>query len=254
MLGLSREAFTWVMAGWLALGVAAMFGLRGFVAPFGRHFTASAGPSVDNRLGWMAMEAVALAAFAAFFLAGPMVKTAPAWIIFGLWTGHYLNRSFVYPLRTRTRGKRIPVMIVASSAVFNLINGWANGAWLGFAEAYPADWLFDPRFVTGLLVFLAGAAINIDADRRLMALRAPGETGYRIPRGGLFGRISCANHFGEVVEWTGFAILCWNLPALAFAVWTAANLVPRALAHHRWYRATFADYPPERRAILPGVL
>ena len=45
-----------------------------------------------------------------------------------------------------------------------------------------------------------------------------------------------------------------ELPALAFALWTAANLIPRALWRHRWYRRTFPDYPPSRRAVIPGVL
>lgn len=45
-----------------------------------------------------------------------------------------------------------------------------------------------------------------------------------------------------------------ELPALAFALWTAANLIPRALWRHRWYRQTFSDYPPSRRAVIPGVL
>ena len=42
------------------------------------------------------------------------------------------------------------------------------------------------------------------------------------------------NHFGEIVEWIGFAILSWSLPAFAFAIWTMANLVPRSLNHHQW--------------------
>lgn len=45
-----------------------------------------------------------------------------------------------------------------------------------------------------------------------------------------------------------------ELSALAFALWTAANLIPRALWRHRWYRQTFPDYPPSRRAVIPGVL
>jgi 3-oxo-5-alpha-steroid 4-dehydrogenase 1 len=92
--------------------------------------------------------------------------------------------------------------------------------------------------------------INIGTDNRLIALRKNG-SGYQIPRGWLFEYISCPNHFGEVIEWTGFAIVAWNLPALSFAVWTVSNLVPRALNHHEWYKEKFDDYPKERKAVLP---
>ena len=40
---------------------------------------------------------------------------------------------------------------------------------------------------------------------------------------------------------------------LAFCVFTAANLIPRALSNHRWYRENFPDYPANRRALIPGV-
>ncbi|HEX4861457.1 MAG TPA: hypothetical protein VFV07_09485, partial [Rhizomicrobium sp.] len=105
-------------------------------------------------------------------------------------------------------------------------------------------------------IFLGGAVLNIWADNRLIALRAHGTAAavYAIPRGGAFERVSCPNHLGEIVEWCGFALMCWNGPALAFALWTAANLAPRALAHHRWYRARFADYPAHRKAFIPLVL
>ncbi|HEX6242129.1 MAG TPA: 3-oxo-5-alpha-steroid 4-dehydrogenase, partial [Polyangiales bacterium] len=95
---------------------------------------------------------------------------------------------------------------------------------------------------------------NRQSDRILLGLRAPGETGYKIPRGGLYSFISCPNYFGELVEWCGWALLTWSLPGLFFALFTAANLVPRALAHHRDYRRRFPDYPSERRAVLPFVL
>jgi 3-oxo-5-alpha-steroid 4-dehydrogenase 1 len=48
--------------------------------------------------------------------------------------------------------------------------------------------------------------------------------------------------------------MCWNLPALSFAVWTAANLIPRSLSHDRWYRERFPNYPRERKAVIPFVL
>jgi len=37
-------------------------------------------------------------------------------------------------------------------------------------------------------------------------------------------------------------------------VWTIANLVPRALAHHKWYNEHFENYPAERKAIFPFIL
>jgi protein-S-isoprenylcysteine O-methyltransferase Ste14 len=112
----------------------------------------------------------------------------------------------------------------------------------------------DPRFVAGVLVFFSGLAVNVRADRRLMALRAPGETGYKIPRGGLYEYVSSPNYLGEIVEWLGWALATWSLAGLAFAVYTIANLLPRALQHHAWYRRTFPDYPPGRKALVPFVL
>ena len=50
------------------------------------------------------------------------------------------------------------------------------------------------------------------------------------------------------------AIATWSLAPVAFAIWTTANLAPRALSNHRWYRQQFPDYPSERRALVPYVL
>ena len=85
-------------------------------------------------------------------------------------------------------------------------------------------------------------------------LRRSGEDGYKIPDGGLYRWVSCPNYLGEILAWTGWAIAAWSLAFLAFAVFTVANLLPRALANHRWYRQTFPDYPASRRALLPFLL
>ena len=58
---------------------------------------------------------------------------------------------------------------------------------------------------------------------------------------------------GEILEWTGWAVATWSLGGLAFCVFTAANLIPRARSNHRWYRENFSDYPPNRRALIPEV-
>jgi steroid 5-alpha reductase family enzyme len=176
-------------------------------------------------------------------------------ILAGLFVLHYLHRAVVYPLRRRRHASPIPLSVVAMAFAFNLVNGTLQGAWIGLVGTrYDAGWLADPRLLVGVALFLAGLAANVASDEVLLRLRRRSGGAYGVPRGGLFRWVSCPNYLGEIVEWAGWAIAAWSLPALAFAVWTAANLVPRALAHHRWYRDRFADYPPRRRALVPGVL
>ncbi|MCK9399654.1 MAG: 3-oxo-5-alpha-steroid 4-dehydrogenase [Bacteroidales bacterium] len=150
----------------------------------------------------------------------------------------------------------MPILIMLSAVFFNLINAGLNGYWLGFiAPAYPENWMTDPRFILGGIIFIGGFIINQAADKKLIGLRKGGKMGYFIPRGGLFNYISCPNFFGEIIEWSGFALMAWNLPALSFAVWTAANLIPRALDHHKWYKSCFKEeYPKSRKAVIPFLI
>lgn len=247
--------FFQVVWGWIILAVLLVPVQLKITAPYGRHTNRKWGITLPYRWGWMLMEIVSPLTFTHFFYHGTGAKTEALRFIFVLWIAHYLNRSLLYPLRAKMGGKRVPAVIVGSAAFFNLVNGFVNGYFLGnLAEGYTNGWFFTPQFIGGTALFFMGAAVNIHSDNILLGLRKPGEPGYKIPQGGLFRYISCPNLFGEIVEWTGFAILCWNLPAASFAIWTAANLVPRALSHHRWYRQNFKDYPAERKAVIPGVL
>ena len=83
-------------------------------------------------------------------------------------------------------------------------------------------------------------------------LRKPGDTAFHIPMGGMFRYVSAANYFGELTEWVGWAIMTWSLPGLVFAIWTFANLGPRAHRHHNWYNQKFGDaYPKDRKRMIP---
>ena len=74
-------------------------------------------------------------------------------------------------------------------------------------------------------------------------------------QGGLFEYVSGANFFGEIVEWTGFAIASGSLAATAFALFTAINIAPRAYHHHLSYIEKFKEeYPKHRRAVIPFIL
>lgn len=247
--------YRWLLAGWLALAPAVFVLLLRVTAPYGRHGRRGWGPAVPAAAGWVLMELPAPLLFAFFWWAGGAPLRMPQLLFLALWELHYLHRALVYPLLRIGRGRPMPLSIPLLAIVFNVVNAYLNGRYLfGIGPAYPAGWLRDPRCLAGAALFFAGWAVNLHSDAILRRLRRPGETGYRIPRGGLFRFVSCPNYLGEIVEWIGWALMTWSPPGLAFALWTIANLAPRALAHHRWYRSTFPDYPRERRALVPFVL
>ena len=94
---------------------------------------------------------------------------------------------------------------------------------------------------------------NISSDNILMKLRSTANKEYKIPFGKAFRFVSAPNYLGEMMEWVGFAVASWSVPALSFAVWTVANLAPRAYASHKWYQEKFLDYPKERKALVPFI-
>lgn len=251
----SPQTFRIVVIAWIAIALLLFPLLLKVKAPYGRHTTSKWGLLIDNRLGWFIMELPTLALFLLLFILGRGLSGGIIWVFPLAWCIHYVNRIFIFPFLTRTTGKQIPILIVLLAMVFNLVNGFINGYYLGFlSDEYSISWIKDPRFISGALLFITGFIINQISDHYLINLRKGGKTGYFIPRHRLFRYISCPNFAGEIIEWTGFALMAWNLPAISFAVWTAANLIPRAIHHHKWYRSKFPDYPAGRKAIIPWIV
>lgn len=253
-LYLSWHSYQTILYIWIAVAVLIFFLLLKITAPYGRHSSAKWGPQLPNHIGWLLMELPVLIVL--WLLVWPFRNSIsnPVWVMIGLFSFHYLHRSFIFPFRIKTKGKTMPWLIAGSAIFFNLMNGFGLGYYFTRFANYDNNWFSDLRFIGGVLLFITGVYINWKADAMLIALRRPGETGYKIPQGWLFKYISCPNLFGETLEWAGFALLCWNLPAFTFFIWTAANLIPRALSHHRWYKEKFTDYPKERKAIVPFLI
>ena len=223
-------------------------------APYGRFFRPGWGPTLPARVGWILMESPAVILFVVVYSLGSNAAAQAPMVLLALWQLHYINRTFVYPFRLRGTGKRMPLVIAVMALLFNCLNAYINARWISHFGAYPDAWPSDPAFIGGALLFLCGWTINQQSDTILIRLRRPGDTGYRIPEGGLYRWVSCPNYLGEILAWVGWAIAAWSPAGLAFAVFTVANLLPRALANHRWYRQTFPDYPASRRALLPFLL
>ena len=221
---------------------------------YGRHIIKDT-LSINNRLGWFLMELPTVILVPYFFLKGSLDYNLVTLSFISLYMIHYINRVFVFPLRIRTRAKRIPLLVVMSAIIFNVFNTYFIAYYFGnLSPNYDISWFYSPYFIIGFILFIVGAYINNQSDTILINLRKDAENGYKVPFGGLFKYVSCPNHLGEIIEWIGFAILSWSLPTFAFALWTIANLLPRAIQHHNWYRARFTDYPQERKAVFPYLL
>jgi protein-S-isoprenylcysteine O-methyltransferase Ste14 len=215
-------------------------------APYGRHGRAGWGPSLSPRLGWVIMESPSVFLFTAVLLANPHFGAPMVSVLAALWLLHYLQRTFVFTSLMPKQGKPMPVVTVGMAIVFNVLNASGNAGSLAPREV-------DLPFIVGTAVFLGAMALNVHSDHVLRTLRAPGETGYKIPQAGAFRLVSAPNYLGEILEWVGFAIAAQTLAGWAFAAFTFANLAPRAVSNHRWYRAQFADYPKARRALIPFI-
>lgn len=239
---------------WMGIAALIFLLLLKITAPYGRHTSPKWGPQISNRLGWILMEVPGMILLLYFMIRYVSLSQAMTWTLAGFYLFHYCNRTFIFPFRIHTKTKKMPVLIVLFAVIFNLVNGYLLGYGFAFFNGYSNHEFLSPRFLAGVLLFITGVYINWDHDNRLIRLRKPGETGYKIPEGGLFRLVSCPNLLGEIIEWAGFAIMCWNLAAVSFLVWTVANLIPRAVSHHRWYRRNFSDYPANRKAVIPFVL
>ena len=244
----------WATCAEFALAAIAFVALLVVSAPYGRYARPGWGPTLPAVLGWLAMELPAVVLFGVFFFTGRNRVAPAALVLLGLWQFHYLYRTFVFPLRMRDADRRIPVLIPLLAIAFNTLNAYVNGRWIGQFGTYAVGWLTDARFIVGAIVFLGGWVGHVHSDAVLRSLRRRGESGYVLPRGGLFRWVSAPNYLGEIVEWVGWAIATWSTAGLAFAVFTLANLIPRALRHHVWYQARFPEYPTNRKALIPFVL
>jgi len=87
-------------------------------------------------------------------------------------------------------------------------------------------------FIIGIIIFFFGFFTHVHSNHIIRNLRNPGETDFKIPYGGMFRFVSCPSYLGEITEWTGWSIMTWSISGLVFAIWTAANLGPRARSNH----------------------
>ena len=242
--------FLLIMSGIAAVVFVALYFLK---AGYGMFRDSRWGISLNNKVAWVLMEAPVFIVMALLWWGSERrFETAPL-IILLLFELHYFQRSFVFPFLMKGKS-RMPVSIMLMGVVFNVLNGFMQGEWLFYlapADRYTTEWLTTPPFIIGTLIFFTGMVINWHSDNVIRHLRQPGDTRHYLPQKGLYRYVTSANYFGELVEWTGFAILTWSAAGAVFAWWTFANLVPRANAIYHRYQQEFGTQMGNRKRIFP---
>ncbi|XP_051927837.1 3-oxo-5-alpha-steroid 4-dehydrogenase 1 [Hippocampus zosterae] len=244
------------MAYFMILMAACTFVCLLFVnASYGRYSSSKYGFLINVKLAWFIQElpAFLVPVYLLVWTSSEKRSLLANQLLIAMFLCHYTQRALIYPFLIR-EGKPTPFLPFFLAVIFCTYNGFMQIRYLSHYAEYPADWVTNPCFIAGSLLWLFGWLINLHSDHILRNLRGPGESGYKIPRGGMFEYVSAANYFGEITEWTGFALAGQSVHSAAFAIFTTVVLSSRGFAHHKWYLAKFEDYPKTRKALLPFVV
>jgi len=261
---LQASTYAWVLN--LAFAYVVLIVIGGFImqAPYGKLSEGDVGFNFSPKWGWFLMELPATLSFLIFYFSGKNSMEAVPLIFLGIWLLHYGNRGFIFPLLMRVaKGAKgsFSVLIVVAGWFVTSMHGYLNAVFIAeLSDQFGNEWLSDPRFIIGMLIYFTGFILNVHSDSIVRNLRSKeeverGDKVYRIPQGGLFKYVTNASYLTELISFTGFAIATWNLGAVFVLLVSAANLVPRAFQQHKWYVEKFGDeYPKDRKVIVPFLI
>jgi hypothetical protein len=251
-------------------GFVTIVALHFLPAPYGRYSTPHGwGVMIPAKIAWFIMESPNIWVSCLLYMFNEQRTISinnyddiPNCILLFCFLLHYFHRSIIYPLKmSYVPNSPMPITVMILAFTYCLWNGTNQGLSLLIVSSYKFEYVYDWKFIIGLIIFFFGMYVNIQSDDILLNLKKRSSSQdstkkqYYIPHGGMFKYVSCANFFGEILEWIGFAIACQSLPAFAFAFYVVANVGPRALEHHKWYLQKFGgEYPRDRKAVIPFML
>jgi len=253
------KLYTYLVIIQFGLGLIILPVLLFFSAPYGRHFRKGYGPVMQSRSAWFLMEFPAVIVITGAFIWNFKQQNGNlSWIFLFMWQTHYLYRSFVYPWLLRGSKKTFPWLLAIFALLFNIINGLINGyALFVLRPIFTLGYFMRFWPIVGMILFFSGLVLHIQSDATIRNLRRDllhnGKGSYGIPCGGFFRYVSNPHYLGEIIEWVGWALVTNNPAGWAFAWFTFANLMPRAVINHRWYLKTFANYPQQRKVLIPFI-
>lgn len=152
----------------------------------------------------------------------------------------------------------------ATMPIFNLFKNcsyyWGFAAFVSYFVNHPL--YTAPSQMQSIICFALAMVCqfsNLWSHLILARLRAPGDKGYKIPRGFLFNYITCANYTAEIWGWILFSVGVQALPAGIFMLAGAYQMTLWALQKHKRLKKTFdgkegRERYPKRWVILPPLI
>lgn len=139
--------------------------------------------NVNGTLSWILMELPSpITLLVSFNQVYPLqdvfrfsdTRTFAPVVLVGFYLLHYANRAVVSPLRTASRSPT-HIIVLITSVVFNLFNGFLIGTYLGslakFAAGSPPSFSLDPSFWIYIGAAFMGWASNVWHDEVLLKMR-----------------------------------------------------------------------------------
>ena len=219
-------------------------------------------PVIPSRVSWIVQECPCVFVTLFYLIHAYSEITFRRLLVIAPFLIHYIHRTFIFPFVIHS-SKNNPLEITLMAFTFCLFNAIMINRSIFYYTDYDHDfWLY---YIYGLITFICGMYINIFSDYSMIRQRnakkdQEGRSKYIIPKGFMYELISCPNYFGELTEWLGFFVLSNTFSGLVFFVSTFANLFPRAIQYHQWYKVKFKDEfnsdkdLANRKAIVPFLI
>jgi len=211
---------------------------------------------VPARLGWFLMYFTPMVFYIAIWCYTGQPNSDYDLLVLGMYVLHFVKRC-TETLIVHKYSKDCCLQTVFEVASFYSLG--AGGVYW-FAHVSSGDQRLSfmqdrSRVCIGIAIYVLGQLCNLYHHMLLANLRKPGQYGYVIPTGGLFGLIVCPQYFGELLSWFGFGLVGYNMGLLLSGfIPMVVYLSARAHHTHAWYSTKFEDYPGKAvRKIWPYV-
>lgn len=105
----------------------------------------------------------------------------------------------------------------------------------------------------GVFLFSIGTSGNFYHHFLLSKLRQKNDTGYKIPKGGLFNYVTCPHYLFEIISFIGLGCISQTVYGVNLSLGILCYLSGRSFATREWYRSKFENFPANTKALIPCV-